>query len=310
MVVMCIMHGMNLQGLDLNLLRLLDALLAERHLTRAAKRVGLSQPAMSHGLARLRKHLGDPLFVRTRQGLEPTDRAARLGPPLRDALASIERALAGDTFDPATARRTFSLATADYGAFVLLPRLLERLGRLAPGVDLWTRTIADDAVAQLAAGEADATLAVPTLRGGGTVIHSRVLYEERFVCVVREGHPKVKKRLDLDTWASLPHAFVAPGGKPGGVVDDVLAQHGRQRRVACAVPHFLLAPHVVASSDLVLTVGARVAEAFAKVLPLRVVEAPVALPGFRMSLAWHERQHRDPAQRWFRALVAEAAKGA
>ncbi len=307
---MCIMHGMNLQGLDLNLLRLLDALLAERHLTRAAKRVGLSQPAMSHGLARLRKHLGDPLFVRTRQGLEPTDRAARLGPPLRDALASIERALAGDTFDPATARRTFSLATADYGAFVLLPRLLERLGRLAPGVDLWTRTIADDAVAQLAAGEADATLAVPTLRGGGTVIHARVLYEERFVCVVREGHPKVKKRLDLDTWASLPHAFVAPGGKPGGVVDDVLAQHGRQRRVACAVPHFLLAPHVVASSDLVLTVGARVAEAFAKVLPLRVVEAPVALPGFRMSLAWHERQHRDPAQRWFRAQVAEAAKGA
>ncbi|MFO0603579.1 MAG: LysR family transcriptional regulator [Polyangiales bacterium] len=304
------MHGVNLQGLDLNLLRLLDALLAERHLTRAAKRVGLSQPAMSHGLARLRKHLGDPLFVRTRQGLEPTDRAARLGPPLRDALASIERALAGDTFDPATARRTFSLATADYGAFVLLPRLLERLGRLAPGVDLWTRTIADDAVAQLAAGEADATLAVPTLRGGGTVIHSRVLYEERFVCVVREGHPKVKKRLDLDTWASLPHAFVAPGGKPGGVVDDVLAQHGKQRRVACAVPHFLLAPHVVASSDLVLTVGARVAEAFAKVLPLRVVEAPVALPGFRMSLAWHERQHRDPAQRWFRAQVAEAAKGA
>jgi len=310
MLVMCIMHGVNLQGLDLNLLRLLDALLTERHLTRAAKRVGLSQPAMSHGLARLRKHLGDPLFVRTRAGLEPTDRAARLGPPLRDALASIERALAGDTFDPATARRTFSLATADYGAFVLLPRLLERLGRLAPGVDLWTRTVADDPVAQLATGAADAALAVATPRGAGAVIHTRALYEERFVCVVREGHPKVKKRLDLDTWAALPHAFVAPGGKPGGVVDDVLAQHGKQRRVACAVPHFLLAPHVVASSDLVLTVGARVAEAFAKVLPLRVVEAPVALPGFRVSLAWHERQHHDPAQRWFRAQVAEAAKGA
>jgi DNA-binding transcriptional LysR family regulator len=298
---------MNLQGLDLNLLRLLDALLTERHLTRAAKRVGLSQPAMSHGLARLRAHLGDPLFVRARQGLEPTERAARIAGPLRDALAAIERALAGDDFDPATARRTFSLATADYGAFVLLPRLLERIARLAPGVDLWARTVADDPVAQLAAGEADAPPSPsPRLRGGGAVIHSRVLYEERFVCVVREGHPRVKKRLDLDTWAALPHAFVAPGGKPGGVVDDVLAQHGKQRRVACAVPHFLLAPHVVASSDLVLTVGARVAEAFAKVLPLRIVEAPVALPGFRMSLAWHERQHHDPAQRWFRSARPRA----
>lgn len=307
---MFIMRDVNLHGLDLNLLRLLDALLTERHLTRAAKRVGLSQPAMSHGLARLRKHLGDPLFVRARQGLEPTVRATRIAGPLREALASIERCLADDTFDPATARRSFSLATADYGAFILLPPLLARVTPIAPGVDLWARTIADDWMAQLAQGDVDATLTVLDPKTVGASIHTRLLYEERFVCVVRQGHPRVKKRLDLDTWASLPHAFVSLRGTPGGVVDDVLAKHGKTRRVACAVPHFLVAPHVVAGSDMVLTVGSRVAEGFAKMLPLRVVEAPVELPGFRLRLAWHERHHHDPAQRWFRAQLVETAKGA
>jgi DNA-binding transcriptional LysR family regulator len=310
MRLIVIMHETNLDTLDLNLLRLLDALLAERHLTRAAQRVGLSQPAMSHGLARLRRHLGDPLFVRTRQGLAPTERALRLEAPLRDALRTIEAALAGDTFDPRTARHTFSLATADYGAFVLLPGLLERVTRLAPEVVIWTRALTDDPVEQLARGEADTALVVPALRHGGTLIHARALYEERFVCLVRKGHPRVKKHLDLDTWAALPHAFVAPRGTPGGIVDDVLAQHGKRRRVACAVPHFLLAPHVVASSDMVLTVGARVAEAFAKILPLRIVEPPVALPRFRVNLVWHERRHHDPAQRWFRAQILETARSA
>ena len=226
---MFIMQGVNLHGLDLNLLRLLDALLTERHLTRAAKRVGLSQPAMSHGLARLRKHLGDPLFVRARHGLEPTERATRIAGPLREALASIERCLADDTFDPATARRSFSLATADYGAFILLPPLLARVTPIAPGVDLWARTIADDWMAQLAQGDVDATLTVLDPKAVGASIHTRLLYEERFVCVVRQGHPRVKKRLDLDTWASLPHAFVSLRGTPGGVVDDVLAKHGKTR---------------------------------------------------------------------------------
>lgn len=305
---MQIMCSMDFAGLDLNLLRLLDALLTERHLTRAGRRVGLSQPAMSHGLARLRRHLDDPLFVRSKDGLVPTERAERLAEPLRDALDTLERALTLESFAPTEARRSFTLATADYGAFVLVPRLLSRLTAAAPGVDLWVRAVADDTLEQLTRGEADAALVANEPPGLGTATHSRVLFEERFVCLVRKDHPRVKRKLDLDTWCELPHAFVAPRGTAGGVVDDVLATLGRTRRVACAVPHFLVAPHVVAGSDLILTVGARVAETFARLMPLRIVEPPVELPKFRIRMVWHERQHRDAAQRWFRDSIAGTAQ--
>jgi DNA-binding transcriptional LysR family regulator len=306
MIVILIMPTTNLADLDLNLLRVLDALLLEQHLTRAAHRIGLSQPAMSHALARLRQHLGDPLFIRTPKGLLPTARATRLAGPVRSALATLEAALAGtDEFDAARAQRSFVLATADYGSFVLVPPLLSHLGRAAPGVDLWVRPVADDAYAQLAQGDADALVMPLPSRRPVRSIHSRLLFEERFVCLVREGHPRVKKRLDLRTYTSLPHVFVAPRGTPGGVVDTVLGNLGKSRRVAVGVPQFLLAPHLVASSDFVVTIGSRVAEAFARLLPLRVLEPPVELPRFKMQLAWHERQHHDPAQRWLRAQLVE-----
>jgi DNA-binding transcriptional LysR family regulator len=308
MIVMNIMHTTNLCALDLNLLRSLDALLVERHLTRAAKRVGLSQPAMSHGLSRLRSHFNDPLFIRGRRGLEPTARALQLAKPLREAMALLERALSNEVFDPKVSTKTFSLATADYGAFVLLPRLIERLAREAPKVDHWTRTVADDPGAQLARGDVDAMLTVQAAREDTSSLHTRQLFTERFVCVVREGHPRVRRRLDLDTWIDLPHCLIAPRGMPGGIVDHALAALERTRRVACAVPHFLVAPHIVANTDLVLTVGERVAHALAKLLPLRVVAAPVELPGFAISLTWHELRHHDVSQRWYRAQIVEAAK--
>lgn len=298
------MHSVHLDGLDLNLLRVLDAILVERHLTRAARRIGLSQSATSHSLARLRERLGDPLVVRTPGGLVPTARGAQLAEPLRHALATLERAWAGEPrFDPATAQRSFSIATADYGSFVLIPRLLERVAVEAPGVNLWVRTVAEDPWSQLATGQAD--LLCGPLPDGPVpeAVHARLLYEERFVVVLRKGHPRVRKRLDLDTWASLTHVFVAPRGTPGGVVDTVLASHHRARRVGLAVPHFLVAPHVVAGSDMVATLGARVAAAFTKLLPLKVFEPPVPVPGFKVYLAWHARTHDDPAMKWLRALL-------
>ncbi len=300
------MHRANLDGVDLNLLRVLDALLTERHVTRASKRLGLSQPATSHALARLRALLGDPLFVRTPRGLAPTARASQLAGPLRAALAALEQAVAGGgSFDPATARRTFTLATADYGAFVIVPRLVERVQREAPGVDLWVRALRDDPFEQLALGDVDVVVGPLMAVAPRASIHARPLYEERFVCMVRKDHPRVKRSLDLDTWAALPHAFVAPRGTPGGVVDEALASAGRSRRVVLAVPHFLVAPHVVAGSDLVLTIGARVAAPFVEMLPVKVFPPPVALPGFKVSLAWHERAHHDAAQRWLRAMIVE-----
>ncbi|MEY4544368.1 MAG: hypothetical protein RL685_563 [Pseudomonadota bacterium] len=295
-------------AVDLNLLRVLCALLDEQHLTRAGKRLGLTQSATSHALARLRRLFDDPLFVRTSRGLVPTARAQELAEPVRRAMFAVDGCFRTEPpFIPASAARNFSIATSDYGSFVLAPRLIERLGREAPNVDVWLRPLDPNFGEQLARGDADVVVAprrTDELRAG---IHSRRLYRERFVCLLRQGHPVLKKGLDLAAWTSLRHILITPRGTAGGVVDDTLAALGKRRRVALAVPHFLLAPHVVAGTDSIVTLGARVAEAFARLLPLCVVEPPVKLPTFEVLLYWHERHHRDPAQQWFRAAVRDAA---
>ena len=294
-------------AVDLNLVRVLHALLEEQHLMRAGQRLGLTQSATSHALARLRRLFADPLFVRTARGLDPTARALELAEPVREAMRALERCFhAPSTFVPASATRSFGIASSDYGSFVLAPRLFERLGREAPNVDLWLRTLDTSFEDQLARGAADVVVA-PTRGGLPAAIRTRPLYRERLICLVREGHPLLGKRIALTAWASQRHVFIAPRGTPGGVVDETLTQLGERRRVALAVPHFLLAPHLGAGSDLVVTLGARVAEAFADILPLRVIDPPVKLPGIEMRMYWHERHHRDPAQKWIRELVRDAA---
>jgi len=304
---MTIMSMANLASLDLNLLRVLDALLRERHLTRAAKGLGLSQPAASHALSRLREHLGDPLFVRSSAGLVPTPRAAALAPTLHGAMLALSECVTGEpAFDPRTARNTFRISTADYGSFVMVPSLLELLSQKAPFVDVWVRSAFTEIFAELARGDSD--VHVGPIAQGATAPGIRMipLFEEEFVCVVRADHPRVGKALDLDTYADLPHVFVAPRGTPGGIVDVVLAKHKRTRRVAIAVPQFLLAPFLVSQSDMVVTIGRRVAEAFAKMLPLRVLEPPVKIPSFLTQLVWHERTERDTAHQWFRDRILDA----
>jgi len=296
---------------DLNLMRVLDALLEERHLTRAGKRIGVTQSAMSHALGRLRRLFDDPLFVRASRGLAPTARAEELAEPVRAAMQSLSRCFDRQaTFEPASADRAFAIATSDYGAFVLAPSLLERIGREAPGVDLRIRSLGASIGDQLARGDAD-VVAAPTRRDEMPAgVRSRALYREHFVCLVRRQHPLLKgaRTIDLATWTSMRHVLIAPGGTARGVVDETLAQLGKKRRVALTVPSFLLAPHLVAGSDAIVTVGARVADAFTKVLALRAVQPPVKLPGFEMRMYWHERHHRDPAHQWFRALVRAAAE--
>ena len=170
------------------------------------------------------------------------------------------------------------------------------------------RAVAGDPFEQLEKGDADVVLMPLGPTAPPAAIHARTLYDERFVCVVRRDHPRVKRTLDLATFAALPHVFIAPRGTPGGVVDEALAKLGLERRVALAVPHFLVAPHVVAGSDLVLTIGARVAYAFAEILPLRVLEPPLEIPSFTVRMIWHERQHHDAGLQWFRALTADVAR--
>jgi DNA-binding transcriptional LysR family regulator len=301
----------HLAGVDLNLLPLLDALLGERHVTRAAERVGLSQPAASRGLGRLRVLLDDPLLVRAGTGLALTPRAEAVRDPVRRALGIVEGAIAKPaTFDPAVARRTVRIVTDDYSGFVLLPRLVERLTRTAPGFDVWAVPAGGSlGVEPLVRGDIDFLIAplgrLPQLPPG---IRVETLFSERFMCVVQRGHPLARKAT-LERFVAARHAFVAPGGSRGGPVDDALAGRGKERRIALALPHFLVMPFVVAASDLVLTVGERVARTYAGLLPITVFEPPLAVPGFTVGMFWHEKVEHDPALGWFRGEMSALARG-
>ena len=314
MLFIYIMRGVHdeLAGLDLNLVLALDALLGERHVTRAAARLGVSQSAASHALARLRELLGDPLLVRGPRGaMQPTPRALALAPLVGRALADLAAALRPpEPFAPATARRTFHLGAGDYAELVLLPRLAARLAAAAPGIDLFIRAVPDDIPAAIAQGDLDAVIAPARRRdvaGPGT--YQRLLFEETFVCAVRAGHPAIRSRLTLDRYCALDHLLIAPRGTSGGLVDDALAALGKQRRVALAVPHFLIVPHVVASTDLIVTIASRIAAAFRESHRLATLRPPaeLGLSGFPMHLIWHERSHADDAQRWLRDQIVAVA---
>ena len=295
--------------LDLNLLVALDALLAEGNVTRAAERLGLTQPAMSHALNRLRALLDDPVLVRTPRGMVPTARAEELAPAIRSALDDIDRALRGrPAFDPATSTRAFTIAAVDHGELVILPPLLARIAAEAPKIDLLVRPLRLDLIEEeLESGAVD--LAFSVLSAGDNLATFRQrLFHESFVCLVRADHPTVGETLTLEEFVALDHALVGPRGRRGGIVDTELQKLGLSRRVALMVPHFLVAPMVVAKSDLILTAPERIARAFAAILPLRIVPTPFELKGFDVSQIWHERQSHDPALTWLRGLILEICR--
>lgn len=300
-----IMHGMHdsaLNGVDLNLLLVLRTLLAEGHVTRAAARLGLSQSATSHALTRLRALYGDPLLVRSGKRLALTPRATELLPELERGLAALQSTLSGvPSFDPSAARRRFSLAMADYSQALLLGPLLARLQEQAPGVDL--NVLAAPNIAELiAAGQVDLGVVVPRPASGS--LRTRRISRDRFVCIVRKGHPGVRKALDLERYLQLRHVLVAPNGAPGSVVDAELARRKLERRVALQVSSFLVAPVVVSESDFVNTGPERLARRWAQLYPIDVHPPPFRLPPFEVYLLWHPRFERDAAHAWLRDLVA------
>lgn len=298
---------MDLHGIDLNLLVAFDALMAERSVTKAGARVGRTQPAMSAALARLRELLRDELFVRGPTGLQPTPRALDLAEPLGRALAEIQRTLAfTQLFDPRSSATSFALGLSDHPAFVLLPRLLERLREAAPTVTLRVTsfTARDDAVAILDGGGADLTVGVPpTVPAGGRIL-SRPLFEERFVCVVRMDHPVADGPLDLATFLGLSHLLVSPENERFGLVDAALAKRGLKRRLALTLPQMYAAPALVARSDLIATLMAGVVTASGWEAELRVLPPPLELSPASFVMSWHKRNDAHPAQRWLRECIA------
>ena len=299
---------MDIGSFDLNLLKAFDALYAERHVTRAGLRIGLSQSAMSGTLTRLRELLGDELFVRTPSGMRPTARADDLAGPVADALRLVRGALQADGFEPATAERAFTLAMSDYAAFVLLPPLLARLGDEAPGIDLRVRGMfgRGEAVELLDSGEANLAVGVPV--EASARILTQPLLREGFACVARRGHPAFATGVDLEAFVAVPHLLVSPEGDGAGLVDRKLAELGLKRRVVLSLPQFLVAPFIVAESDLVATLAARVARRCADVgVGITVHEPPVILPDWPLALMWHRRADAHPATAWLRDVVAEVA---
>ena len=306
MFVMYYIHAMNLRNVDLNLLVAFDALMKERGVTRAASQLGMSQPAMSNALRRLRDLIDDPLLVRAGGAMVPTARANEIAPSVREALTAIGRALSPAVFDPAQRRAVFHVATADLTEIALMPPLIERLRTEGPRIDLRAYSLPRGLpVQELERGRFD--LAIGSFSDPPTGFVLEPLMRERFVCIMRRDHPLAGKRLTLKRFARLAHVLVSPGGRPGGVADRVLADHGLTRRVVLTTPHFLVAPMLVSQSDMVCTIAERVARSFAAHLPLHIVNPPLEVPGFGIDLVWHRRADEDPAQRWFRDQLRAVA---
>ena len=303
---MHMVHDRTLAAIDLNLLVVLRALLVECHVTRAAARVGLSQSATSHALSRLRELFGDPLLVRSGRGLSVTPRASRLLPALERSLSELEAAVAGEPeFEPSTARRAFTLGMADYLQALVMGPLLRQIATRAPRVDL-SVVVFPNLRELTESGAVDLALTVP--QPDVRDLRHEPLFRDEFVCMVRRGHPVIKRAPTLDAYLSQRHVVVAPGGTPGSLVDSVLAERGLERRVALRVTNFLIAPVVVCQTDLVSTMPVRLARRLAKTYPLRLLPPPIALPRFDYAMFWHPRLDSDPAQRWLREVVGSVCR--
>jgi DNA-binding transcriptional LysR family regulator len=299
------MQKVDLSGVDLNLLTLLEALFETRNVTRAGDRLDLSQPAASRALQRLRNAFRDPLFVRTPGGLIPTPRAEHLREPLARALAAVRDVIAPRAFDPKTAIGAVRLAVADVDAATLVPRLLAALATAAPGLDVELSARSRDTLGLLAADQVDLALGVFDSAQAG--YRRQRLYTDTMVCIVRRGHPVLKRGLTLERFAAMKHALITITGEGGGVVDDALAAKGLARRIALRIPSFLAAPLVVARSDLVVTMPRHAATEFAALAPLALLEPPLKLAAFDVSQLWHERHHADARHAWLRRIVQSVA---
>ncbi|BCQ27958.1 LysR family transcriptional regulator (plasmid) [Caballeronia sp. NK8] len=293
-----------LRRLDLNLLVTLDVLLAEQNVTRTAERLHFSQPSVSVHLAKLRDIFGDPLLLPGPRGMRPTARAESLRQPLREALASLERAVSPETaFDPATADNTWRIAATDYTESTVLLPALSGLRAAAPRTRIAVLEIVPPRLAKQAEnGEIDLAFHIVSAETAG--FHQQALFTESYVLVGRKDHPRLKRRPTLAQFCALEHVIVSPdGGGFFGPTDATLATLGMKRHVALSVPHFLFVRSVLATTDLVSMQPLRLAKHWPE---LRIVAPPVDVPGYEMSMYWHERVHRDPAHRWLREFIAQA----
>ena len=298
---------MLLRNIDLNLLVVLDALLTEKHVTRTGVRLHLSQPAISHSLNKLRLLLGDPLLIRQGNEVVLSALAQNLQAPLKAVLGQIETLL-GQSIDfvPGDSQRTFRVAMSDYGAAIVLPKLLVQLRKLAPDTSL---VVIQDSrlgmLEQIEQGKID--LAVGVFAALAADISCDVLFEETFTCLLNRRSLPDSGVLDLDSYLARPHLLVSMDGNTQGEVDNVLRAQGLQRRVAVNVPHWGTAPGMIADTDLILTVATRTLDNVPLGDTLVAMPPPLTVAPFNYVQVWHQRFNQDPAHRWLRELVKQVS---
>lgn len=295
----------NIRTLDFNLLKAFEALLDEGNVTRAAERMAVTQPAMSAMLARLRESFDDVLFVREQHGIRPTERAVQLGISVKNVLAEINLMLQPLTFSPPESHIKISIASTDYGLQAVALPFVAELKKHAPHIKVALLPIQDSSVrGLLEQGRLDIALINPE-RIHSDYLHMQPLYDEHYVCLMRENHPAAAKPLDLDTFCSLDFAMMSyDGGGFSGATDDALAALGRTRRVSLSLTNFLLLSDILRRSDMVAMTPSRLA---CRQPGLVMRHAPLAIQGFGVCMVWHERTHAHPAHQWIRSLMAHVA---
>ncbi|WP_026282654.1 LysR substrate-binding domain-containing protein [Rhizobium sp. 2MFCol3.1] len=293
---------------DLNLLPVFMALFEERNVTRAAEQLGITQPALSNALKRLRETMRDPLFVRERYGMQPTQMAQDLAPVIGAALGAIDEAVRGQqNFDPSKADRLFLIAPNSLVEFVLMPAIVARLREIAPGIRLRLAPFGNDLTeAGVVSGTTAMVIGRITDPPDNLVVQH--LMDDGLACVVRADHPLVGERLTKAAYEKLRHVNVLPPGRLRAGLFRTLEERGLKRDVAVSVTHFLAVPEMIAATDYCATLPRLICRHLADDKRLRVVEPPVDLGTFPVEMAWHVRYRNDPAHRWLRTLIADMAR--
>jgi DNA-binding transcriptional LysR family regulator len=294
---------LELTDIDLNQLVLFQQLMVERRVSKVAENLGLTQPAVSNTLAKLRRQFGDDLFVRTPAGMVPTPFAEQLAEPIGYALGMIHSGLNQHSrFDPASVQRSVTIGMTDIGEIVFLPALMERLRQQAPGVSLSTvRTTATRLRDDMASGQVDLAIGpLPQLKAG---FFQRRLFRQRYVCLFRKGHALARKRLTLADFKAAEHLVIVSAGTGHGQVDELIRRAGIERRVCLTIPHFVSVGHLLRRTDMVATVTERLAQSLVEPFELSYCPHPVDLPEIAINVFWHAKVHRSPAHQWLRGVV-------
>jgi DNA-binding transcriptional LysR family regulator len=310
--------ALNFRSFDLNLLRVFDAVMAQGSLTRAADSLAMTQPAVSHAIRRLREAVGEELFTRSAHGMRPTPRAEQLWPRVRETLAHLREALAPESFDPRTEAVHFRLAMADATAALLSPGLLQIIEqgplavslRMLPLVTRDPRRLLEAGDAELAVGYFPEVMTTLAAQGRDAELRHERLYNSRYVCVMRRGHPLAELPMSIDTYCAAHHLLVSFSGRPYGYEDQALELHGRRRRIVLTVNQFFTAGRVVAHSDLLTVLPEGFVEATGYQQALVTCELPFEMKPVQVDMLWHRRHDPHPAQRWLREQVHAAARSA